>query len=183
MRIIIVGLGALLALACGETRPGARNETEPSARETAFVASTFSADTVRERFVRAMTTGVESYEVCTYHTSEASRRAFLARALELDSTIRFDVRESSELVVRESSASAGLHLGLATIEFPTIDLATRLDARTAPAPDRFLSGTPILTRYVTVRDGRRVLVAYSESHSRPEVNRLLRDIESGTAIR
>jgi len=136
------------------------------------------ARVVQQRFIDAVTAGWESYEVCEHHSRAASREAFFGKALGIVPAAALKVRESKELTVREAGAGRALHLGIADIELPTPELASRVHRQPRSGGERFLADTKILTRYVTSRQERRVLVVYSETHLQPAVQRFLRELEA-----
>ena len=135
---------------------------------------------VQQRFVDEVTAGWQSFEVCEQHTRGGNRDAFFTAALNLaPGTAR--VREAAEITVRESGAGPALHVGIAELEFTSADAAARADAQAAGGAQRFLAGTKILTRYITSRQERRLLVVYSETHLQPRVQRFLRQVEARPA--
>jgi hypothetical protein len=136
------------------------------------------AQLVQQRFVDEVTAGWQSFEVCEHHSRGASRDAFFTRALDLRPGSAGKVRESKELTVRESGAGPALHVGVAELEFPTAELAARVHGQPSASHQRFLAGTKILTRYVTSRQDRRLLVVYSETHLQPRVQRFLQQLEA-----
>jgi hypothetical protein len=147
----------------------------------AGLAAVSPSQVVGQRFVAEVTAGWDSYQVCEHHAPSVTRESFLARALGLDTAFRPRVRESKELTVRETSASPALHLGIAELEFTSAEAAARLHARGASTGPRFLAGTKILTRYVTLRQEQRVLVVYSETHLQPKVRQFLEGLEARAA--
>jgi hypothetical protein len=141
-------------------------------------AAVSPSQVVQQRFVSQVTMGWQSYDVCEHHTTQAERAAFLTRALDIGSAARPQIREAKELSVRETSASPALHLGIAELEFPTVEDAARSYGREGPAGQRFFAGTKILTRYISLRRDRRLLVVYSETHLQPSVQRFLQDLQA-----
>lgn len=138
------------------------------------------ARVIEERFVDEMTAGWESFEVCSYHSRRGGREAFFSEALSLAPDAAGALRESKELIVRESSGGVAMHLGVAELEFRTAELAARVHQDTPAATQRFLAATKVLTRYVTLRKDRRILLVYSETHLQPGVKRFMDGLDEGS---
>src|SRR6266446_3455908 len=60
---------------------------------------------IEEEFIRAITVGWKSFEVCEYHSPGENRDLFFARALNLKPATVGKVIETKELVIRESSGA------------------------------------------------------------------------------
>lgn len=125
---------------------------------------------IEDEFIKDISAGWKSFEVCEYRSPGEDRTLFYGRALNLKPTTGGKVIESKDFVVRESTGSRGVHLGIVELEFPTIQLAERVHKPNAETQRQYFSGTKILTRYVSLRKERRVLLVYSETYGDAKVN-------------
>jgi hypothetical protein len=133
---------------------------------------------IEDEFIKDITAGWKSFEVCEYRSPGENRGPFFTKALNLTPATAGKVIETKELVIRESSGGRGVHLGIAELEFPTVELAENVQGEHKDTKQHFFSGTKILTRYVSLRENQRILLVYSETHSDAKVNAFLEQVSN-----
>jgi len=140
------------------------------------VVASSPAQIVEDAFIDAIAGKWDSFEVCEHRSRGENRAPFFATALDQEPNAIGKVIEAKDIVVRENSGDRGFHLGVVELEVPTMEVAERLQAPQLTGEKRFFAGTKILTRYVSLKKDRRVLVVYSETNTYAQVNHFLEEI-------
>jgi hypothetical protein len=135
-------------------------------------------DAVRAAFLSQMTEHWPSFEVSSRQGSPSVRTAFFARALGLEAEDVREVLADIDLMVRPTRGGDALQLGIAELELAGAPMAHDLARASMEGTHAYLDATKILTRFVAVPDGRRLLVVFSETFIDDRVTRFLADVPS-----